>query len=157
MSWLTNHQLDQLVKRYGDEKTKDAFLGVFPIDKLPTEIKNYPTLLIVNTQTHNLGGEHWFALFISSQHRGEIFDSAVQPIDLRTLRWLNRFARHWTRNRLIYQSPLSATCGAYVLYYVLNRLRYSTMKEVLMPKQLKRPLNDSFIQDWHRNLIHSES
>lgn len=152
MSWLTNHQLNRLVQRYGDEKTNDAFLGTFPIDKLPSEMKQYPILLIVNTQAHNLEGEHWFALFISSDRRGEVFDSSAQPVDLRIRRWLNRFARHWRRNQRIYQQPFSPICGAYVLYYILNRLHHSSMEDVLFPKELNNHLTDSFILDWYRNL-----
>lgn len=152
MSWLTSQQLEKLVLRYGDQPTKDAFLGVFPIDKLPTEVKRYPILLIVNTDTSNLGGEHWFALYISSQRRGEIFDSAAQPVDLRTRLWLNHFAHRWRRNHYVYQSLFSPICGAYVLYYILNRLRYASMEEVLFPKELNAHLHDSFIKDWYRKL-----
>ena len=152
MSWLTNLQLERLVKRHGDDATKNAFLGVFPIDSLPNEVTNFPVLLIVNTQTHNLDGEHWFALFISSRHLGEVFDSAALPIDLRITRWLNHFSHHWIRNRRIYQSPLSPICGAYVLYYVLNRVHQPSMKDVLFPKQLNTHIHDSFIQDWYRKL-----
>lgn len=155
MSWLTNHQLNRLVTRYGDKETKDAFLGTFPIDKLPTNIKHYPILLIVNTQSHNLEGEHWFALYISSDHRGEVFDSSARPIDLRTRQWLNRYSNEWTRNRHVYQSLFSPICGAYVLYYILNRLHHPSMKDVLFPKELNRHLTDSFILDWYRNMTSS--
>ena len=159
MSWLTNHQLEELVERYGDDMTKDAFLGVFPIDLLPSEVKTYPILLIVNSQTKNLGGEHWIALFISSYGRGELFDSSAQPVDLRINRWLNRFStKRWTRNHYIYQSPFSPICGAYVLYYVLNRLHHPSMKGLLLPKVLNyRHINDSFIREWYRKLFSSSS
>ena len=154
MSWLTNHQLERAVTRYGNAETKQAFLGAFPIDKLPTDVKTYPILLIVNSQSYNLGGEHWFALFISSHGCGELFDSSAQPVDLRINRWLNRFTRKgWIRNHFIYQSPFSPIFGAYVLYYILNRLQHPSMKEVLMPKVLNHQhVNDKFLQDWYRKL-----
>lgn len=154
MSWLTNTQLEKLVELYADDNTKAAFLGVFPINQLPTEVKDYPVLLIVNTQTHNLDGEHWFSIFISKERRrGEVFDSALQPIDIRVMHWLNRFAHQWRRNHLIYQSPLSPICGAYALYFVLNRLHYPSMKELLLPRELNyHPINDSFIQEWYEKL-----
>ena len=156
MSWLTNHQLEQAVERYGDDKTKEAFLGAFPIDRLPTTVKTYPVLLIVNSQSHNLGGEHWLALFISPQQRGELFDSAAQPVDLRINRWLNRFStKRWIRNHVIYQSPFSPICGAYVLYYVLNRLHHPSMKELLMVNH--HHINDSFIKEWYDKLPSSSS
>ena len=154
INWLSNSQLENLVERYGDDETKAAFLGVFPINQLPTEVKDYPVLLIVNTQAHNLGGEHWFSIFISKQRRrGEVFDSARQPTDIRLMRWLNRFANQWRRNQLIYQTPFSPICGAYALYFVLNRLHQPSMKEVLLPQKLNyHPINDSFIKEWFEKL-----
>ena len=152
MSWLTNHQLENAVSRFADTKTKDAFLGVFAIDKLPSNIVKYPILLIVNTQTSNLDGEHWFAIYISSHRRGEIFDSVLVPIDLRIRRWMNYFANSWRRNDRAYQSLLSPICGAYVLYFILNRMNYETMNQLLCPKELKSCINDSFIREWYRTL-----
>ena len=149
MSWLTNQQLEKAILQYVDIDTKKAFLGVFPLDKLPTVIKRYPVLLIVNTHPSNLGGEHWFAIFISKLRYGEIFDSAAQPIDLRVRKWLNVFTNGWKRNELMFQSLFSSLCGAYVLYYVLNRLRYSSMHQLLFPKQR---INDLFIRNWYHKL-----
>ena len=42
MSWLTGSQLERYIKKYGDEKTKYAFLGIFAIDHLPQSIPHLP-------------------------------------------------------------------------------------------------------------------
>ena len=149
MSWLTNHQLEKAISQYADADTKKAFLGVFPLDKLPTVIKSYPILLIVNTHPSNLGGEHWFAIHISKLRHGEVFDSAAQPIDLRLRKWLNVFTKGWKRNEIMFQSLFSSLCGAYVLYFVLNRLQYSSMRQLLFSKQR---INDLFIRNWYHKL-----
>ena len=86
MSWLTNHAIKRIVKKNADHQTRNAFLDVFPINKLPTRLNKYPIFLVVNTQSHNLGGEHWFTVYISRKGVGEIFDSAAKPVDRRVRR-----------------------------------------------------------------------
>lgn len=151
MSWLTNHTLEKLIKLNADRQTKQAFLGVFPITKLPHRLKQYPTFLIINTQAHNLGGEHWYTVFISDKRIGEIFDSAARPVDRRLKRWLTSFTRTWTRNRRAFQAPFSTLCGAFALYYILNRLHHSSMKSVLFPYRNKA-INDRFVLDFFHQL-----
>ena len=38
------------------------FVGVFPLDKLPPHLSKGDGSFIVNSDTHNLPGEHWFAV-----------------------------------------------------------------------------------------------
>ena len=150
MSWLTNHDLKRLIAKNGDSSTKQAFLGVFPITKLPTRLNYYPTFLVINTQAHNLGGEHWFTIFITKQRHGELFDSAARPVDRRVKRWLNEFTHTWTRNELTYQKPFSSLCGAFALYYILNRLHYPSMQSTLYQRQ--KAIDDRFVLDYFRRL-----
>ena len=75
MSWLSTKDLIDKVKRNADGATLAAFHGVFPIDELPSAVPHYPFFMIVNTQSHNLPGEHWITIFIDADRRGDIFDS----------------------------------------------------------------------------------
>lgn len=137
MSWLkTETIIDKIVKN-ADVKTLKAFQGICAIDKLPTFIHSYPILLIVNTHTHNLPGEHWIVLFIDKDKSGEVFDSLTLPISNFIIRWMNRFTRKWKTNGTAYQHPTSATCGAFVIFYVLKRLSFQnflTFKNLLTLK-----------------------
>lgn len=151
MSWLTNHMIKRVIKRNADFQTRQAFLNIFPINKLPRQIKNYPIFLVVNTHTDNLSGEHWFTIFISRKGIGEIFDSAAQPVQRNVQRWMNQFCRKWSRNRLSYQAPLSSLCGAYAIYYILNRLHYPSMQSLLAPYQ-RKPIDDHFILNYYQHL-----
>ena len=125
MSWLSGKDLIKKIKRNADGTTLAAFHGVFPIDNLPFAVPHYPFFMIVNTQAHNLPGEHWIAIFIDVNRRGDIFDSFALPPSNMLLRWMNRFTRSFTSNRFTYQHPLSSTCGAFTLYFVLHRLHNS--------------------------------
>ena len=123
MSWLSEKEIVRLIRRHADPITLEGFQGVFPMDELPFAVGKYPFFMIVNTQAHNLPGEHWIAVFIGKDKRGEIFDSFAMPPSNTLIRWMNQFTRTFTSSRTAYQHPLSATCGAYVLYYILHRLR----------------------------------
>lgn len=129
MSWLTTFELEKLINKYSDDATKRAFIGVFPMDKLPRHLPHLPVLFIVNTDSSNLPGKHWKAVYISSNKIGEVFDSLTLPIGIYLLRWMNTFSKKWTTSKRAIQNPLSATCGAFTLYFVLNRLSKSSMKE----------------------------
>lgn len=122
MSWLSGRVMERKIKQQADPATLDAFYGVFSIDDLPFAVPHYPFFMIVNTQAHNLPGEHWKTVFIDKERRGEVFDSLALPLTNTLIRWLNRFTRSFTVNHLAYQHPLSATCGAFAVFYVLHRL-----------------------------------
>jgi len=50
------------------------FLGTFSCDTIP-KINNFPSSFIVNTQPSGKGGEHWVAIYINNERKGEYFDS----------------------------------------------------------------------------------
>ena len=123
MSWLSGPNLEKKIKQHADKATLDAFGGIFSIDALPFAVSHYPFFMIINTQTHNLPGEHWITIFIDKDRRGEVFDSLALPLTNILIRWLNRFTRTFSMNHISYQHPLSATCGAFAVFYVLHRLK----------------------------------
>lgn len=125
MSWLTGKEIVDKIRKHADLATLNAFAGVFAIDNLPFSVPHYPFFMIVNTQAKNLPGEHWIAVFIDANKRGEVFDSLALPITNMLIRWLNRFTRLFSTSKVMYQHPLAATCGAYVIFYVLHRLKDS--------------------------------
>ena len=55
------------------------FIGVFPRDKLPKDIEDTFSALIVNTDSSSEKGEHWIAIIIFPNHTGEYFDSFGLP------------------------------------------------------------------------------
>ena len=122
MSWLSEEKMSRLIKRNADKFTQDAFQGFYSIDTLPESIARYPFFMIVNTQARNLEGEHWLIVFIDKERRGEIFDSFALPLANILIRWINRFSRSFSNNKLMYQHPLTGTCGSFVLYFLMNRL-----------------------------------
>ena len=153
MKWLTTLDLEDFIHRFGDAKTRAAFIGVFPINHLPQRLPQLPVLFIINTNTCNLPGQHWKAIFISQKREGEVFDSLATPVELSLQHWMNMFARRWTVSRLTLQNPLSPTCGGYVLYFVMSRLKHSSFKSCMTGFSSDVIENDSFVEQFYNNQL----
>ena len=149
IQWLTTLNLDNFVRTFANPATKQAFLGVFAVDHLPRTIvpEQLPILLIMNTNTSNLPGQHWKAIYISKEGIGEIFDSLALPISLRLEQWMNNFCKKWTLSKITLQNPLAPTCGGYVLYYVMNRLQHNSMQSCIAPLSGNDVFSNDFIID----------
>ena len=149
MSWLSNHEIENAILRNADNTTRNAFHNVVSVDALPDFVSHYPIFLVVNTQSHNLPGEHWIAAFIDKHKRGEIFDSLALPPSILLSRWMNRFTRSWRMNMLSFQHPLSGTCGGYVIYYILHRLKVSSLDDIARKLSRKLYENDDRIVSFY--------
>ena len=152
MSWLSDNQMLEKIKRNADKETQKAFSGVFPIDSLPEFIKQYPIFIIINTQSHNLPGEHWKVVFINANKEAEVFDSLALPISVYLQRWLNKFSRKWRRNTKSYQPLLSASCGAFAIYYILNRMHVTNFDSLLSVFTKNPSVNESTVLNFYKCL-----
>ena len=142
---LTNTELSQLLKY-------DAyFIGVFPRNLLPLSVIRKPPLtLIVNTDTSNLKGQHWVAVYIDQYRRGEYFDSLAQPIPKHISLWLSRFSCQWNYVLRPYIDPpiqdiFSQTCGAFTFYYVHQRPLCDSFRDILKPFSTSFARNDDYV------------
>ena len=152
MSWLSGNTIIQKIEKNADAKTLNAFKGIYPIDKLPEFIPSYPFIIIVNTHTHNLNGEHWLAILIDENKNGELFDSLALPVSTHILRWMNKFTRKWLTNGTAYQNLLSTSCGAFVIFYVLKRLFYKDFLSFKREFSLKPYENERIVLKHFYNL-----
>jgi hypothetical protein len=112
------------------------FLGVFAADCAPTRFsKNkhrYPCAYVINTDPASLPGKHWVACFIQSpKHALEFFDSYGQaPAAYPSIR-LPSFPRVRVVSSNVFQSARSMVCGHYCIYFVCQRLRSFSVKDIL--------------------------
>ena len=152
MSWLDNHTILDKILHNANDETWNAFDDIYPIDKLPKTIRHYPIFIVMNTHTHNLPGQHWKAVLIKNDRTAEVFDSFALPLNTFTENWLNKLSRSWKCNSRAYQHPLSALCGAYVLYFILNRLKYDNYKDFLATFSYDVHANDRMIDEFYKSL-----
>ena len=149
MSWLTNHEIVRIVQCMGNQATRDAFLGVFALNKLPQRLEQRPAFLIVNTQTDDLPGRHWLCLMVFDDGYGEVFNSAGLPPPSDIARWMNGMTLEWMYNQETYQAPGTATCGAYCVYVILNRLQFSSLAQTLQPFTTSPNVNERLIMYYY--------
>ena len=62
-----------------DKFTRGVFQGVYPSDKLPASVSQYPALFIANVDTSDKPGSHWVAFYFAKEQEGEFFDSYGAP------------------------------------------------------------------------------
>lgn len=97
------------------------FIGVFPLNKIPQGLRA-PANFIVNTDTHNLPGEHWLA--VSYQKGGIVL--AFDPFGIFYPRLLKIKLNQLNRTRPVhyskieYQSLFEQTCGLYCIAWLIS-------------------------------------
>lgn len=152
MSWLSSETIKQKVQHNADEATWAAFDGVYPLDELPATVPHYPIFIVLNTHPHNLDGEHWKVIFIRKDRVGELFDSLATPPNIPTVQWLRKHTRQWKTNARTFQHPQSASCGAFVLYFILNRLRVKRFDSITKKFSSNLHVNERLIRNFYNGL-----
>src|SRR6218665_68659 len=116
-------RIDSILRR--DQKCSPMFSGVFACDRLPTRLndRQFPILMVCNTDPHDKPGEHWIVKYIENSSYGEYFDSFGRPLDIPFKSFLNRYCDRWIFNERHLQSAISHYCGHYCIFYCLHRAR----------------------------------
>lgn len=138
--------------------TAGAFGGVFPVDRLPTIMNNFPALFIVNTDDSSEPGSHWVCVYIASPEWGYFFDSygfAPSFWDGRLEQFMQRHTNIFSWNTNSFQPLDSDTCGEWCLHAgdSMCRQRPQTDHEVKL-----QPLTDHQLRHWivqHFNTVKS--
>ena len=152
MSWLSADDIITKLRHNADEATWNAFYNVYSLDSLPSTITKYPIFIVLNTHPHNLSGHHWKVIFVAKDRRGELFDSLGLAPNIPTQQWLRKHTRQFKRNERMLQHPLSSTCGAYVLYFILNRLHVQRFESILQKFSYNHHCNEKMIRKFYNEL-----
>ena len=152
MSLLSDRQIINKVRINASPKVREAFYGVYPIDELPEFIPHLPIFIVVNTDTHNLQGQHWKTIFIDKNRHGEVFDSLAQPMNDLLVRWMNRFTRKWKTNPKMYQPSKSTSCGAFALYFIFKRFDFPSLNHFTQCFSHSLASNERLVRSFFRKL-----
>ena len=99
---------------------EEHFVGVFPLDKIPSSIEN-KSCLIFNKDTSDSGGSHWLCLIRTFNNNYEIFDSL--GCQLSVIKPHLKFKKAvYFYNTNAFQELTSSTCGLFALYYLIHRM-----------------------------------
>ena len=120
---MNNCELEKAIRQ--DPVTSEVFLGVYPRDKIPNPTSE-TNCLIVNTANEGTQGQHWVAMYKDGR-KYEFFDSYGRKA------FANKFIGNnlYTYNSTLIQSPISAVCGEYCLYYLHYRTRGYSIDEIV--------------------------
>lgn len=144
---MDTQQLTMIMEK--DSLTKSLFRGVFAADKLPKNVKYFPSLYIVNTGTSNTDGEHWTVIYFSRNKNTEFFDSFGNPPDMFKFHdFVERNSITVTFNSKQLQGNLSITCGGYCVYFALYRCRGIKMYNICSKFQKDYSVNDKMISEF---------
>lgn len=122
---------------------RSHFKGVFASDMLPqVERTDSPRSYIINLDPQDKPGSHWVCMYFPQSGLPEYMDSyGATPLP----HFDTFLTHHYRCNKNMIQSPFSAVCGQYCLYYLLQRSQLSSMDKVLAPFELNSFFNNDII------------
>jgi hypothetical protein len=137
---MTTEGIDDALR----ERIGDKFLGVYACDKLPETVPSRrPLLLIANTDPSTKPGEHWIAISLGADGRGEYFDSFGRAPAKTFKTFLEKNCVSWISNDRQLQSLISKYCGLYAIYYCLFSSLDYDLSDIL-----KTFMHDQGVNDW---------
>ena len=98
---------DPLMCRTYDVVAKDSLLDII--------VDTYPAAIVCNTHDSDRPGEHWVAMYVDTERRGDYFDSyGLHPQHVGFVDFMTEHCTEWSTNERTLQSPLSTVCGQLV-------------------------------------------
>lgn len=128
---MNSLQIEKILSQ--DPVTRKFFLGVFASDQLPRRMTHFPACFVSNVDKSTQPGSHWIAFYLPSPDEVEFFDSyGNEPLFFRgsISDYVSHFS-HVTSNPLTLQSPVTAVCGQFCIFYVYYRCRGKSLKSFL--------------------------
>lgn len=146
-----------------DSCSKHHVGDVCAVDELPaSSIQSLPRIFIVNTDPHDLPGEHWVCFYIPCDGPIEFFDSlGHHPRFYSKLfeKFIYSHSNEFIYNKTSLQSNSSATCGHFCLFYSVHRCRGMSMSTIIHKFSKHKIINDKIVQDFvkdHFGTLHFE-
>ena len=105
------------------------FSGVYARDQLPQVVK-YPCAMVLNTDPVNKPREHWVAVYITEDGKGEYTDSFGLPPPPCFNRFMERHCVQWKWNQIQLQDVWTSACGHFCVYYIVHRSCSISMTDI---------------------------
>ena len=109
---------------------RPVFKGVYARNRLPI-LLSVPSNLVGNTDPNHRTGQHWVAIYIDANSRGEYYDPTGTPLFLRAyVNVINKHCTSWTYNTVRVQEEGSTVCGHHCIFYLIHRCAGLSMTDV---------------------------
>jgi hypothetical protein len=149
--------MDSQQLRYVLLQSINLHTAVCAKDQLPL-IKSKTFAVICNNENSDQPGMHWCCFLKLEDECLEFFDSFAMPLKFYGVEF-TKFAKQNGKtvklSNFPYQSDLSNLCGAYCLYFLIQRARKFSFEEVVNKFSTSdRTFNDHIISDFISKNIH---
>ena len=132
------------IETYLKKRCGKIFSGVFSSDTLPTKI-NLPSLLVCNTDEKDLPGEHWIAIYVGADGKGEFFDSFGREPGQPFNDFMDKHCERWIFNNRQIQNITSAFCGHHCIFYCMYRSLGFDMNTIVSKFSNNTAINDHLV------------
>ena len=90
-------EINTLLKKH--PHSRPVFKGIYARNRLP-RLLNVPSALVGNTDPDHPMGQHWVAIYINANSRGEYYDPTARPPFLRAyVNFMKKHCHTWTRKK----------------------------------------------------------
>ena len=121
-------EIDTLLKKH--PHSRPVFMGVYARNRLP-RLLNVPSVLVGNTDPDHRMGQHWVAISIDANSKGEYYDPTGRPPFLRPyVNFVKKHCHTWICNTVRVQQEGSTVCGQHCIYYLIYRCAGQIMADV---------------------------
>ena len=125
---MNTKEISDILKQH--PKTKATFKGVYARNRLPRHL-NVPSALIGNTDPDDLPGQHWIAIYIDANSKGEYYDPTGRPpLQEAYVNFMNKHCTTWTYNGIRVQERGSTVCGHHCIFYLIHRCAGRSMGDI---------------------------
>ena len=119
--------------------------------------KKYPIALVVNSKPSSHPGEHWVSLF-SASSRSPInmfcsYGLGIEAYSQHFQDFVDRHGRGIIQNNVL-QSPNSAVCGQYAIYFLWKRVNSYTLASVYCNFSNDYGRNDRLVKQFLKNKLY---
>jgi len=141
---MNTKQVENLLR--SDCKSSLIFEGVFASDRIPIVCET-KTAMVLNFDPYAQTGSHWIGIYIENGC-GEYFDSyGMYPPITHFVNFLNRNCTSWSFNTEELQAIDSEVCGHYCIWFLSERVRGRSMKEIVSRFSSDLKKNDLLVKE----------
>lgn len=134
---MNTREIERFLEK--DNACRRVFQGVYSVDTLPVK----PRLLVCNTDKSTEPGQHWIAIHVDAEGRGEYFDSFGRAPNKLFESYMNEHCRIWSYNKRQLQSVISSFCGYYCCMFCMLRCRNLDMTRIVKMFTTDTGFNDT--------------
>ena len=117
-------EINTLLKKH--PHSRPVFKGVYTRNRLP-RLLNVPSALVGNTVPDHRMWQHWGAIYIDANSRGEYYDPTGRPThESAYVNFMNKHCLQWTYNTVRVQEEGSIEC----IFYLIQRCAGQSITDV---------------------------